>query len=331
MTNQLKYWQQQFWGSNEVIAIASLFGASIIKAFTPIITRLSENELSSNATIFNRFWITLAIMGLGNVLQIAGSREYDKQAEAKSLYRKKVLWLLLGMGIVSGTSMLLWAWSLTKTLVANSTLALSMTPLFTSILEWLILGKRFNLKFILGMAIAMLGICELGGKEFSDNMLYLQGDAIALLGAVLAAAYLMFAEQLRTQLTATSIIFWRCAVGLILTLPLLWVSGDRIFPYSWVGWLFLILLAATTASQVLIVYSLKQLPSSLVALVLLLDPVLSAILAWIIFSEQLSWFNLSAFAVILLGVYLAISSKSALKNQTERSAISKSDRGDSGH
>ncbi|MGB3510353.1 MAG: DMT family transporter [Microcoleaceae cyanobacterium] len=106
--------------------------------------------------------------------------------------------------------------------------------------------------------------------------------------------------------------FWRC----LLTLPLIFVGGDRLFPYSWVGWLFLILLAATSTSEVLIVYSLKQLPSSLVALVLLIDPVLSAIVAWRIFSEQLGWLNWIAFAVILLGVYLAISSKSAVKTQT---------------
>ncbi len=127
----------------------------------------------------------------------------------------------------------------------------------------------------------------------------------------------MLAEKLRTQWKATTLLIWRYAVSMILTLPLIFVGGDRIFPYSWMGWLFLILLAATTASQVFILYSLKQLPSSLVALALLIDPVLSATLAWIIFSEQLGWLNWIAFVVILLGVYLAISSKSAVKVQTE--------------
>ena len=309
MTNQLKSWQQQLLGTPNAIAIASLFVALIIHAFPPILIRLSESEVSSNATIFHRFWITLAIVGLSNACK--------KEAQANSSYTTKVLWLLLAMGIIGVTSMVLWAWSLTKTSVANSAIALSLTPLFTSFLEWRVWGRRFDRKFAMGMAIAIVGTFTLGAKDFSYNPLYLQGDAIALLGGILYAAYLMLAEQLRTQLTPTTIILWRYAVGFILTLPLLWVSGDRIFPYSWEGWLFLILLAATTSAQILVVYSLKELPSSLVALVLLVDPVLTAILAWIIFSEQLGWFNWIALAVILLGVYLAISSKSAVKNQTE--------------
>lgn len=319
MTNRLKSWQQESLGNAAAIAIASLFVALIIQAFNPILIRLSENEVNPNATMFHRFWMTLAMVWLWNELQIAGYPQSDKQAEQKSPYTTKVLWLLLTIGIVGGTSMVLWAWSLTKTSVANSAMAFSLTPLFTSFLEWLVWGRRFSLKFGIGMAIAILGTCSLGAKDFSYNAPKLQGDAIALLGAILYAAYLMLAEQLRTQLTATTILVWRYGVSVVLTLPLIFLASGRIFPYSWEGWLFLILLAATSASQVLIVYSLKQLPSSLVALVLLLDPVLSAILAWIIFSEQLGWFNWIAFAVILLGVYLAISSKSAVKSQTERS------------
>ena len=317
MTNQLKYWQQQFLGTPEGMAIASLFTGLIIQAFTPILIRLSESEVSPNATIFHRFWIILAIVGLWDRLQIAGDPQSDKEAEAKSLYTTQMLWLLLAMAIMGGTSMVLWAWSLTQTSVANSALAFSMTPLFTCFLEWLVLGRRFDLKFGIGMAIAIVGSCTLAIQDFSHNQLYLQGDAIALLAALFCAANLMLAEKLRTQLTARIILLWRYAVGIILTLPLILVGGDRIFPYSWMGWFFLILLGATTTSQVFIIYSLKQLPSSLVALVFLIDPVLTAILAWIIFSEQLRWLNWIAFAVILLGVYLATSSKSAVKTQTQ--------------
>ncbi|MGB3510354.1 MAG: hypothetical protein WBA93_14180 [Microcoleaceae cyanobacterium] len=70
------------------------------------------------------------------------------------------------------------------------------------------------------MAIAIGGSCALGAKDFSYNTLYLQvqGDTIALLGAVFYAAYLMLAEQLRTQLTATTILLWRYAVSIVLDL-----------------------------------------------------------------------------------------------------------------
>jgi drug/metabolite transporter (DMT)-like permease len=49
---------------------------------------------------------------------------------------------------------------------------------------------------------------------------------------------------------------------------------------------------------------------------LLLEPVLSTILAWIIFAEQLGPVTWVGFAVVLTGIYLATSSPS-----TEKEAI----------
>ncbi|MBO1352002.1 MAG: EamA family transporter [Hormoscilla sp. GUM202] len=46
-----------------------------------------------------------------------------------------------------------------------------------------------------------------------------------------------------------------------------------------------------------------------VGVALLLDPILTAILAWAIFSEQLDLYNLLAFPIVLLGVYLATDSQ----------------------
>jgi drug/metabolite transporter (DMT)-like permease len=55
----------------------------------------------------------------------------------------------------------------------------------------------------------------------------------------------------------------------------------------------------------------------LVALVLLLDPVLTAIAAWIAFGETLNLWNAIAFGVILFGVYLGISSSSVVQTQSD--------------
>jgi drug/metabolite transporter (DMT)-like permease len=46
---------------------------------------------------------------------------------------------------------------------------------------------------------------------------------------------------------------------------------------------------------------------------LLLDPVITAILAWIIFAERLTPLNWLAFSVVLAGIYLAKSSQGAEK------------------
>ena len=61
--------------------------------------------------------------------------------------------------------------------------------------------------------------------------------------------------------------------------------------------------------QRLIATCLDQLSSSFVALFLLLEPIISAILAWFIFDERLSRVTWIGFAVVLTGIYLAQSSE----------------------
>jgi drug/metabolite transporter (DMT)-like permease len=90
-----------------------------------------------------------------------------------------------------------------------------------------------------------------------------------------------------------------------------------VFPTSWQGWLIVISLAGVCQilGQGMLVRSLNELSSEFVALFLLLEPVLAGVGAWALFSEQLSLLNLVAFAIALVGVYLSLSSPSALRDE----------------
>ena len=125
----------------------------------------------------------------------------------------------------------------------------------------------------------------------------------------------MGVEKLRNKFASTTIIPWCCALGTLLSLPILFFSEDRLFPYSVKGWVFVISLAIVgqVLGQGLLAYSLKKFSSGFVALVLLLESILVAIAGWAIFGEALTLFDWVAFFAILLGLYLAVSSQSAVK------------------
>jgi drug/metabolite transporter (DMT)-like permease len=91
----------------------------------------------------------------------------------------------------------------------------------------------------------------------------------------------------------------------------------RLFSYSWHGWLAVVALAliCKILGQELFVYSLNHLSSAFVALFLMLDLILAAMGAWAFFSEHLSPIDGIAFSVVLLGSYLALSSKSVHKDR----------------
>ena len=91
------------------------------------------------------------------------------------------------------------------------------------------------------------------------------------------------------------------------------------FPYSGIGWFFIIFQAlfCQVFGQGLLAYSLSKLSSGVVSVTLLLEPVIASIFAWVIFSEKVSFFEWMTFAVVLIGIYLAQSSQSAIKQTNE--------------
>jgi drug/metabolite transporter (DMT)-like permease len=289
------------------IGLISLFLAIFALSFAAIFIRLSERELGPVATIFNRFWVATAILGLGNLFNTLRERHSHDSPLQKQHYTSSDLVLLLAMSVFFSSTLITWAWSLTQTSVANSNLLHNVTPLFTTVIGWLFLSQSFDGRFLIGMVVTISGaiLIELGDLHIgSDNF---TGDSLALLSAVFSAANLLTVEKLRAKFSATTILLWCSFVGAVLTFPIVLLTEDVLFPSSWAGWLPIIAqaLVCQVLGQSLQAYNLKGFSSGFVAVFLLVDPVITAILAWIIFSEELSPLNWLAFSVVLAGIYIA--------------------------
>lgn len=299
-------------------AILSLCTALAAVAFAPIFIRLSETELGANGTVFNRLFIFLLVFGSGRLLSGEFLKWGGLQTEASSLEsdrsmtlptRRQYL-LLASLGAISTISMGMWALSLQYTTVAKSVLLNNLTPVFTTLGAWLLLGRRFDRAFLLGMGVALLGALALGAEDVFGSNTSLLGDCLALLSAVFYSAYLLAVEQLRSRFSATTILLWRCAVGSALLLPITWLSEGQIFPTTDTAiWAVLGLgLVSEGLGQRLLADSLATFSSSFISLVALLEPIFGSVLAWLVFAEQLSSMTWLGFAVILGGIYLAQSS-----------------------
>jgi drug/metabolite transporter (DMT)-like permease len=315
MTTELRLSQIQSDRTPAVIGLTTLFLAILALSFAAIFIKLSERELGPVATIFNRFWVATLILGLGNVLKTLSERHSHGSSLQKQHYTVSDLVLLLVMSCFFSGTLITWAWSLTQTSVANSNLLHNVTPLFTTLMGWLFLRQCFEGRFLLGMVLAISGSILIGLGDLqvaSDNF---TGDSLAILSAVFSAANLLTVEKLRAKFSATTILLWCSFFGTLLTFPIVLLTEDVLFPYSWAGWLAIIAqaLVCQVLGQSLQAYNLKQFSSGFVAVFLLLDPVITAILAWVIFSEQLSPLNWVAFSVVLAGIYLAKYSQGADK------------------
>ena len=301
--------------NTDVLWVLAILVSLIALSFTAILIKLSEAEIGSNATVLHRLWIATIVFWIWEGVNTLKQPENSPQAVSQSPNTYQQKGLLIVVAAVSTASIVCWAWSLSQTSVANSTVLRNLTPLFTSICGWLLLNHRFDSKFLLGMGLAIVGALVIGWDDFNLGQNHLIGDAIALFSAFLSAIYLLVLERLRNSINTIKILLWRCALGALLLFPFVLSTKESLFPSSYQGWLILIALAIVcqVIGQGLLVYSLKRFSSSFLAIFLLLEPILTALLAWMILAENLNLFNGIAFILIIAGIYIAKSSNSAMK------------------
>lgn len=316
MTNQLELPKQELDKTSTVLAFAILFVAVVALSTAGIFIRLSEREISPIATGFHRLWIATVVFGLWNGVNYTNNRLSDNPTDQQKPYTSGTVGLLLAAAAVSAFALIVWNWSVSQTSVASATLLRNSNALFTPLLGWLLFGQRYDSKFLIGMVVAIGGMIAIGVQDIQQIAnSNLQGDTAALLVGMLLSVFFLIAEQLRTKLTTTTILLWRCGIGAVLILPIFLLSEDRLFPYSEVGWLAVIAQAVICQAlgQGLLVYSLKKMTSGFISIFIPLEVIFAAIAAWVVFSEEVSLFNCLAFAVVVLGIYLAKSSQSAVK------------------
>ncbi|MEH2047309.1 DMT family transporter [Nostoc sp.] len=337
MTIKLSLLKQQFSKTPALLGTVSLLFALIPISLAPSLTKLCQQEIGANAVVFHRSWIATVVFGFWNGLEafryqqsIEGGRRQetegnitpallDNQFIEQKPFTSQEVWLLLAMGTSAGTYLLLWAWSLSQTSVANVALLSNLNSLFVALAGYLLFGRRFDNRFVIGLVIALGGAIafELNKVQFATDQIL--GDALALLTAVFMATCMLLIERLRTRFSTATIMLWRCGVTTMFLLPVLPFLEDRLLPYSWTGWFFIIFQAlfCQVLGQGLLAYSLSRISSGVVAVTLLLEPVLASIFAWFIFSEQVGLFDWATFAVVLAGIYLAQSSQSIVQVTNE--------------
>ncbi|GAB4465892.1 MAG: hypothetical protein OHK0037_21150 [Elainellaceae cyanobacterium] len=270
------------WQAAAALGFA-LFGISIGSLFFVMAGR----EMSPNAIALNRLAIAaIAFAGLNGLHAL---RQPSGKVKPQGTNQPK--WsdglLLLVAGVCFALSLVLLAWSFTQTSVAKASLFTHMMPLFTTLGAWLVLGRRFSKRFLIGMAVAVSGAIAIGIDDFGGGDNSLWGDAAALGVALLFATEILIMEQLRSRFAVPLLAMVECAIGSLLLLPTVWLQGESLLPPSWTSAIAVVGLALLTqmGGHGLITYSLKRFSAGVVSVVLLAVPIISAVMALVAFSQ----------------------------------------------
>ena len=187
-------------------------------------------------------------------------------------------------------------------------LALSgLSPIFVILGAWRFFGERFNRGFFAGFLLTLIGGAMLLGSSLAFGGGDFLGDIFGIVTAFFFGSYMLTIKHLRASLPTGAIMFWSGLFSLPGLLLATLLTGEGFVSESLFGWSMIIGLAliAHAVGQGLAAYALAHLPAPFTAVAFLGEPVVAAILGWLLLAEALGPLQAAGCVVILIGVWFA--------------------------
>jgi drug/metabolite transporter (DMT)-like permease len=265
-----------------------VLGATVI-GLAPILVRLAD--AGPAAVGFWRVAIALPLLGLMALRTDGGVGAPNRFA--------------LLAGLAFACDLAFWHYSIHFTSVANATV---LTPVVVTAAAWIFLKQQPAKLFVAAVALAVAGawLMAVGRGADAPGANPPLGDTLALTTAVWYALYFLAISAARRSVGATRVMFWSSAASAPLLLIAALALGEQILPATAVGWAAVIGLGIMhVAGQGSIAWALGRLPAATASVVVLIQPVVAALLGWLLFAEALGPLQSLGGAIALFGVVLS--------------------------
>lgn len=274
----------------------------VVMSFAAIFIRFAQNEgIPSLVIAMGR--LVLASLVLTPIVLV-------RHRPALRLLRRRDLVMAAASGALLATHFATWILSLEYTSVLVSVVLVATSSLWAALLERVFLHINLRPVVLTGLALVVVGGVLIGlggsaGTSIGSNPLL--GGALALTGALAMALYLIIGRTLCLRIGLMPYIWlvYGCAAATLILVVIATatpVSGYPVEGYLWVG---LLGLAPQLIGHTSLNYALQYMSATYVSIATQMEPVGSAIAAFVIFGERPAILQIIGSAVILAGVVLA--------------------------
>lgn len=281
--------------ASRLSALLVLIFAAAVLGLAPILVRLAD--VGPAAAGFWRFAFAMPILLL--LVVRPGFSGGEAIGRPSKWMAAAALFFVLDLSF--------WHYSIAFTSVANATVLTNLTPVVVTLVAWLAFRERPRLLFVLALAVALGGALAMSagadGRQGSNPRL---GDVFAGVTALWYAGYFLVVKQARGRASAGRIMLWSTGLGMPLLLAVSLALGENPIPASTSGWLACAAMGVVhVVGQGGVAWSLGRLPAALTAVTVLIQPVVAAVLGWLLFAETMTAPQLAGGAAVLAGVVLA--------------------------
>ncbi len=212
-------------------------------------------------------------------------------------------------GIALGLDIAFFFSAIKLTTVVNATLIGSLQPIVVGVVAARFMGEEIKRRDALWSLLALVGVAGVilassGLEEWS-----LAGDLLAVAAMFSWSGYFIFSKRSKEKLTSSEYTAGTAIWTAVIVTPLaVGFSQDL----GWPGWhniiLLLIMVAlAGVVGHLLMNWSLVRIPLWVGSTFTLLIPVVSAVLAWIVLDEALSFAQAGAMGLVIVSLAMIVS------------------------
>lgn len=290
-------------------AESALIGASIA-AFAWGVGPLAVRGIDAPAalTAFWRLWIAVPIAWL--LARPAGG------LDLRTLRRAVVPGVLFALSLMTG-----WT-AIRETSVANATIIPALQPVLVLLVASRMFGERVRGRDLILGALGLARVLAFIAVSSDTSGATRRGDLWALAGLVVWVAYFVETKRLRSRhddVHTMPLLAGVMLVGAITMTPYTLVlegSPHALHGSDWALVLFIVLVPGFTGHG-LMTWAQRHAPVSLLSVVMLLSPIVSAIGAWVIFGQALLPVQFLAGALVLGSVAAVVSGHRAVPVEPE--------------
>ena len=275
-------------------------GGAVAIAFTGVLVRLADVAPATAA-----FWRCVYALPFLGVLALL-----ERSRRARLSRRRHALALVAGAFFAADLE--LWHHSIAAVGAGLSTVVANLQVVVVGVAAWLLLDERPSGRVLAAVPIAFTGVALISGvgsgAAYGDDPV--RGVVFALLTAVAYAGFLLLIREAGRGLRTPAEIMFDATLSCAACVAVIGaVLGELDVVPEWPshGWLALLAVSGQVVGYLAIAASLPRLPALVASILLLVQPVLTVVLAAIVVDERPSPLQVTGVALVVVGILVATS------------------------
>jgi len=276
--------------------------------------------ISSSAVLMALAATSASITALGRcafALPVLGALTLIERRRGAQPMPTRGRWLARLAGVFLAGDLVLWSHAIGAIGAGLGTVVTNLSVLIISLLAWLVLGERPGRSLVLASPVMLAGLVLVGGlggsRAYGSDPALGVADGVGV--AFLYAIYILMLRQAASQRgtdgarVAVADPLWQATLGATAgSAALGFALHDFHLGHAWptLGWLALLAITSQVIGWLLITVSMPRLPAGMIGALLLVQPVGSVGLSYLVLGERPSGWQLAGVALVLAGVLVAV-------------------------